>query len=85
MKGNLPFRVYNYMTAIYVVLSMIMYNVGVSPFAENIMNKPYLPSAKVPKYTTMSALLVAQLLIFMFVLYILINQHKKINVLFTNV
>lgn len=85
MKGNLAFKVYNYITAIYVILTLIMYNIGVWPFTENLVNKSYLPSGAAPKYLTVSALLLAQVFVFMFVLYILVNQHKKINVLFTNV
>lgn len=85
MKTSLVFKVYNYATALLVIGILVLYNIGVWPFTENIMEKSYLPSGNAPKYLTLSALLVGQCMIFLFVLYILISQHRKINVLFTNV
>ena len=85
MKTSAVFQVYNYMTALLVITIIILYNIGFWPFTENIVNKSFLPPGNAPKYLTVSALLLGQCLIFIFVLYILVNQHKKFEVLLTNV
>jgi FtsH-binding integral membrane protein len=85
MNGNLAFKVYNYLTAILILTIIVCYNIGLWPFEENLMNKSYIPSAKAPKYIVVSSLVLGQIMILMLILYILINQHRKISVLFTNV
>lgn len=84
MKGNLAFKIYNYVTAMLVISILVLYNIGIWPFTENLIEKSYLPSGNVSKYLTISALLLGQLAVVLFVVYILINQHRKINILFTN-
>jgi hypothetical protein len=64
---------------------MILYNIGFWPFTENVLNKSYLPSNKVQKYTTISTILLGQLFVFLFIMYILISQHKNVDILLTNV
>ena len=85
MKQNLAFVIYNYVSAAVLVLIMILYNIGYWPFTENILNKSYLPSNRIQKYMTVSTLLLGQLLVFLFIMYILISQHNKVEILFTNV
>ena len=85
MKSSLVFQIYNYATALLVIGILVLYNIGVWPFTENIIQKSYLPSGNASKYLTVSALLFGQCMVFLFVLYILVNQHRKISVLFTNV
>ena len=85
MKQNLAFVLYNYISASVLVLIMILYNIGFWPFTENVLNKSYLPSNKVQKYTTISTILLGQLFVFLFIMYILISQHKNVDILLTNV
>jgi len=85
MKGNLAFKFYNYLSAILILTIITCYSIGFWPFEENLMNKSYLPSDTAPKYIVISSLVLGQIMILMFILYILINQHRKISVLFTNV
>jgi len=85
MKRNTAFIVYNYISASILIVLMLLFNIGVWPFTENIINKSYLPSNKAQKYVTVSTILLGELLAFSFIVYVLISQHKKIDILFTNV
>ena len=85
MKQNLTFIVYNYISAAIMTIILIQYNIGFWPFEENLINKSYLPSNSVAKYFTVATLLIGQLLAFAFIVYVLVTQHRKINILFTNV
>jgi hypothetical protein len=85
MKQNVAFVIYNYVTALIMILVMLFYNIGYWPFTENIVNKSYLPSNSAQKYTTVSALLLGQLFVCVFIMYILVMQHRTIDILFTNV
>lgn len=84
MKRNTAFIVYNYISASIIIILMLLFNIGVWPFTENIINKSYLPSNKAKKYVTVSTILLGELLAFSFIVYILISQHKKFDILFTN-
>jgi uncharacterized membrane protein YccF (DUF307 family) len=80
-----PFIVYNYLTALFLVYLMITYNIGFWPFSENLVKKSYLPkNNKVQKYFTVTTLLVFQILLFLFIGYILTNQHTSILMLISS-
>ena len=79
------FALYNYLSAAFIILTLILYNIGFSPFSENLLNKSYIPSNNIKKYLTLTTILIGQLVIFTFILYILITQHKSIDVLLTNI
>ena len=76
---KLTFITYNYISALILTLIMIFFNIGYWPFTEHLFQKSYLPSNKALKYITGSTILLGQLLVFLFIIYILVTQHKKIG------
>ena len=79
-----PFIVYNYLTALLLVYLMITYNIGFWPFTQNLVDKSYLPNDKVQKGFTVTTLLVFQILLFLFIGYIVTNQHTSILMLISS-
>ena len=55
-------RVYNWMMLLFVTYTIISFNIGITPFENNIVNKEFLPSNNALKYTSASAMLLGMLL-----------------------
>ena len=93
MTSTQLFIVYNYLSAIFIMFSMISFSIGFSPFTENIINKSWTRNrnAKNAKtkslrtYLTIISLLLLQLMMFCLIVFVLVKQHDKVDMLISKI
>lgn len=84
MKMNPAFMMYNYLSSIFIIITFLLFNIGIPPFSDDIISKPWLPGGAL-KYVTVSSILLVQLLFFILMVYILSGQHRAKYVLYSKV
>ena len=88
---TIVFQMYNWISAIFILFSMISFSIGFSPFTENIFNKSWTRNkntktrSSIKYLTTISLLLLLQLMMFCLIVFVLFKQHTAVDILITEI